>query len=89
MRGLQRSLRPATKTVGQNTINTNSTRKALTPTPTDTSLDILDRLTRLDTARKALELELIREQDGQEASVHQAHLHLLRVMDEVGLQVTF
>ena len=40
-------------------------------------------------ARKALELELIREQDGQEAEVHKAHLHLLRVMDEVGLQVVF
>jgi len=58
-------------------------------TPTDTSLALLDRLTRLDLARKALELELIREQDGQDAEVHKAHQHLLRVMDEVGLIVTF
>lgn len=92
MRCLQRGLRHARGKEGQTTSTLTPKPKALTPhtpDPTDTSLALLDRLTRLDQARRALELELIREQDGQEAEVHKAHQHLLRVMDEVGLTVAF
>jgi len=67
----------------------NSIYTALDTNPAETSHALLDRLTRLDQARKALEQELIREQDGQDAEVHRAHQHLLRVMDQVGLTVTF
>lgn len=60
-----------------------------TPTrvPLDAALGLLDRLARLDRARRDLHLELDRHLDGQPAEVSRAYWRLLRSLDEAGLRL--